>query len=544
MDRNKSYKAIGFAFLMAFSFGFFAPFNIYLSNISEFWFSPKILLPVICGVTTVLFLALGLIFTAAGLFSDYIYKTFIVLALFVSVALFVQGNFIVDKNGVLDGTEIDWTAFNSGRIISYVLWGAVILGIVFVVVKKKQEAVYKASGFVIGIVLLIEVFTLGTLLIIKHDFSEKNFYEVTTIDEFKYTHKNFIILILDTFDASYMNAYMNDETKAVLEDFTFFPDTMSVYGHTDLSLPQMLTGKKYLNETKYGDYLAEAYDNSPLLDFFYNGDWNIGLYTESIIPSGRIAQRSVNCKELSTKISSKRRFIKYIYQLVAYNYSPYDLKKVFWFYPGVLNDTKDIALEGVSAFEWSNGTFYSNMDAEVTDEERGSFKLYHLKGMHGPNDHDGELKPVTEYVSDEEMFKGNLLLVKDYLDKLRQSDIYDDSVIIILADHGCYEDESGRWNQNPLLLIKGYGEKHDFMFSDKRVSYDDLQDIYRNLLNGKDSVESVDVRSDDEERYFLRYDYDNERKEDEYFPVIREFITVGNANDLSAFRETGERYEH
>ena len=55
-----------------------------------------------------------------------------------------------------------------------------------------------------------------------------------------------------------------------------------------------------------------------------------------------------------------------------------------------------------------------------------------------------------------------MTIAATYLEKLKKADSYDNSVIIIMSDHGYDEEgteEYGR--QNPLLMIKGRNEHHD-----------------------------------------------------------------------------------
>jgi len=541
---NEKIIRIVLSFLTAFTFFFFAPFNIYLSNISDFWFSPSILLPLISGVAIIVFIIIAIALKLMELISHPLYRVTCTFTVIIDSALFIQGNFIVDKNGVLDGNAIDWSVINSSMIWSMVLWIIAISALVFVTVKKKHEVLQKHTFGIAGIIFAIEVASLGVLLLMKHDFSDKDYYEVTTQGEFELSNKNFIVFVLDTFDARYFRDYADEEVREILRDFTFFPDTLSVYGHTDLSLPQMLTGIEYYNDEPYGDYLKHAYEKSNLLNYLIDNRWNIGLYTDSIIPAGRVADKTVNCQSLDVQVSSKKRFLRYIYQLVAYNYSPYYFKKYFWFYPSQINDTREIADEELLSYDWKNEVFYHDMNISVSDNDKKTFRLYHLKGMHGPNDHDRYLQPVTELVSDEELFWGNMLLIDNYLKELRKNGIFDNSAIIIMADHGNTKDENGRWNQNPILLIKGYNETHEFDVDETKVSYENLQNIYLNLLAGSTAYNSVTPIEKTSSRRFLRYEYDNEKKaEESYFPPIREYLTESDAEDFNAMRFTGTVYD-
>ena len=84
--------------------------------------------------------------------------------------------------------------------------------------------------------------------------------------------------------------------------------------------------------------------------------------------------------------------------------------------------------------------------------------------------------------------------------------MYDNSVVIILADHGFnYDYHTGR--QNPILYIKGTNEHHEMRESDIPVSYCDLSDAYIELIKGKSSEEIFKNIDYNRKRRYLLYQY-------------------------------------
>ena len=83
--------------------------------------------------------------------------------------------------------------------------------------------------------------------------------------------------------------------------------------------------------------------------------------------------------------------------------------------------------------------------------------------------------------------KCSMTIIEAYLNKLKEANVYENSSIIILADHGYTEEgETILGRENPLLLIKGKEENHNTMeVSNQPISYDDLQEAYQRLLEGK-----------------------------------------------------------
>lgn len=543
-ERDRLLKSVMVSVLLSFSFSVFAPISIYLSNISDFWFSIRLILPIVVAVGTFSFVCCFLlIYMAIRRISKENYDKIVAVMLLLTISAFLQGNFIVDKNGALDGSQIDWSAINSSAILSCILWTVFAVGAFCVIFFKRARLVVcnSVSTVFVGLILL-QIITLGILIVTKWDYLDKNECQVTTMDEFKLSSKkNFIILILDTFDAEYMSSMLNDDIERMLEDFTFYPDTLSVFGHTDLSLPQLLTGEEYRNDIPYEIYLKKAFDNSVFLNELIKEKWDVGLYTESEIPQGTVSKETVNCINTTTSISSKRRFIKSFYQLVGYNYMPYHFKKFFWFYPEVFNDMKVINEPDARPFVWSNEVFYHDLD--ITLQDNSTFKLYHLKGMHGPYNTDENLIPVSEYATREEAIKGNLLLINRFIKELKEKDIFDNSIIIIMADHGDARSGEYVWNQNPLLLIKGIDEKHGFMTSNRKISYSMFSDIYMELMRGKQSNQATEIYGEGTERYFLYYDYNSKDEKADFFPTIFRYSTNSVASDFTKMNDTGIMYK-
>lgn len=133
------------------------------------------------------------------------------------------------------------------------------------------------------------------------------------------------------------------------------------------------------------------------------------------------------------------------------------------------------------------------------------------------------------------LMKTAVSVIEKYLDRIKNSGQYDNSVIIVLADHGNNGyDPVGR--QNPILYIKGINEQHDTInVSNKRVSFADLNDtIYNDLLDGKQGSELLNDVSNDRIRRFIYYkDYDK----------MREQNLDGYAWETSKLKDTGKVYE-
>lgn len=133
-------------------------------------------------------------------------------------------------------------------------------------------------------------------------------------------------------------------------------------------------------------------------------------------------------------------------------------------------------------------------------------------------------------------YQGNLdaciTIVEAYLNKIRENNVYDNSAIVIMSDHGwspIYEDRS-----NPILYIKGFNEKHEYLVSDKKISYQDLAIEFTKLIDGY-TTDKLFVDLDNSERRYLFYEF---RDEDN----LIEYSQTGYAWETSKLIPTGKKY--
>lgn len=515
----------------------FAPFEIFLSNKSNFDFSIYELFP---------FAALGIFFCSIGavLIMMFIarincklaeYVVGIVFALL--VAAYIQGNFLRTDYGLLNGEAVNWSAYPIDMCASIVLWCGLIV-CVFVCVKKfgyvKMEPFFKTICICICI---IQAVTLVTLLITTDGFEKKEVVAVTDKNEFCMSEKeNLIVLVLDTFDSRALDTILLDEEadeyKTILEDFTFFRNTVGNYVFTDVALPHIITGNYYSSDTKYGDYIEESYNHSTLLSHLSENNWQMGIYTLTDIPQKGLLYDIENFNKVELTVSSKKRLAQYIYKFVGYRYLPFSLKKYCWFYPDEVDNLIDVKGSEVDFYNWSNYGFYNGMDKITVDAENPAFRFYHIDGTHIPfTTHrdtftTGEMKGESSL---EEEARAMMVLLQRYFTLLKENSIYDNSAIVIIADHGYYG-----YRQSPLLLVKGMGENHPFHISEKPISYDELQDMFVSLSNGIQSEQLFKYEENEIiERVFFSYDLDEEggiEKGEQYFPVI-EFKIFGHSTE-------------
>ena len=178
---------------------------------------------------------------------------------------------------------------------------------------------------------------------------------------------------------------------------------------------------------------------------------------------------------------------------------------------------------------------YNVLD-DIKTQKNNYFQFLHIEGGHYPWDIDKDFNPKSPATYDDKI-SSSITVVEKYLDRIKKSGQYDNTAIIILADHGHNYDDyaSSKGRQNPILYIKGVNETHDEMqISNKKVSFADLNDIYKDLLDDKKSNELLTDIGDDRIRYFMWY---------EKYDYIYEQSLDGFAWETDKLTDTGKVYE-
>ena len=456
------------------------------------------------------------------------------LCLSLFFALYILGNFFSGNLPPLDGSVVDWHLYDSQRLISVivcVLSLSLVFALLFFLKKDKfQRASKYICAFFGAMLLLSSVLTVlsGSAARQKEDLSISSDHILEMSSD-----KNFIILLLDSISADAFQTALESspEYEQAFDGFTFFRNTVGAYPFTQQTIPFLFSGDWYENDESYYAYKINAYKNSPLFSSLEELNYRMSLYEEDLPASSACLQIFDNALCSDTfRFRVPIEFIKTQIKLTGLKYFPYDLKRFCLVAPDYLYANSQKKLNTDSVFSWDNSLFYDTVNNQTIDVIPDKcFKFIHLCGAHQPFMLDADMHYIENGTSYEDCVLASLKLADAYLQKLKEAKVFDNSVIIIMADHGYYEDS----RQNPLLLVKGAGETHAFKTSDAPLSYEDLLDAYQELLSGSESEETFPWQEGDaRERRFLKYLY---ASEDEMY----EFVQTGSADNSDTLLPTG-----
>lgn len=515
----------------------YAPLKLYFTNKNEFWFDIYLLGPVMVGVFflfSVISIMLLRVFRKMGKM-----WAIIMVCYFSSfLSLYIQGNYLVGNLPPLDGRKIEWSLYSDGRLPSAIIWSIVLILTIFLYTRIGLNRFTKVIRYVSSFLGMILMVTLITLCVMNKGLEKAHSFFCTTNNEFQMsTNKNFVVLILDAVDARYFEKLINDdETKeSLFNDFTFYNNVCGAYPHTKDSIPMIMSGIWYENQCDYEDYLKDVYENSPLFNRLKQEDYTMGLFEEDSFLVNNCMNQFDNMQQASYGVNSLQTFVRWQIMMVGYSYAPFDLKRFCFINPTAFSELKR-SPQNSTIFTPSDLVFYNSInESPITCTEQNVFKFIHVEGAHVPFDLDESLNSPKDGTYEDKV-AASVTLATEYIYKLKQAQVYDNSVIIIMADHGYNINGESLDRQNPLLMVKGLEESHEFEMSEAPISFEDLQMAYGRLLDGTPGNAVFDWKTgDNRERRYMYYEY----PKDEH---IMECVLKGDASESNNLSFTGKEY--
>lgn len=528
----------------------YAPIDLYCANTAEFWFDFSTLFLTALGMFAACFVVLALLYLIAMLIHKYVYRIALAGGLALFLCTYVQGNFMIDRLPPLDGTSIWWGKYDILRKDTLTLWAVVlVLVIVGMIVLKKQKFV-NAVMFISGCMTLMLLVTACSTVFTSGALHSKLHLHVSVEEEFEMSEdNNFVIFVLDTADSREFTSLLEEhpEYRETFADFTYFENTTGAYTSTLNAIPFILSGEWYENEGSFQDYQDRVYREAPLWEELKSRDYKIDLYEDDIRAQDEaIVDNFDNIYFTKVTPSSYLELAKQELKLVGFRYAPYDLKRYCVIKEVYFNELRVSHPKGsdAKAFTADNITFKDDLAGQgvVTDQSGNHFKFIHLNGAHAPFIYDKDVNDIgVEHGSYRQSMEASITLASQYIQALKESGAYDNTALIVMADHGYNgigETEEDFLRQASLLLIKGRDEQHDTMqISEAPISYEDLQEAYVRLLDGAQSDAVFDWKEGDtRERRFLEYAPGNEKH-------MVEYVQKGHAQDLTTMVPTGRVFD-
>ena len=437
------------------------PSELFLTNNAEFTFSywdmMKSLYPIVSLLVAVVPVLL--------LLPDAVKNNAAILLAGITACVYIQNMFFNRYIGEINGARYNWKEHMVYSLICMAVW-FIILGIAFWMAYSKKNVMIHT--FAVGAIFVL-VFCSFLFVVIrspKENFRRKQYYldssEQFTIGK----DKNVVVLIADAVDNEYIKEIFenNPEVFADYSDFTLYTDTCSVYDMTIPSICQMFYGYTQKDGTEKVAPFFERFRAEGYRVLFYNA-CSLGLSMKQ--KPGRYIDNYVSMETAGDVIKvNEIKIQKGMTRVVGYKVLPCMIKS--------LVRAEEINFESCvlyDSFQYDviedNNEFSDMLRLQYNEEADRCFVYQHIKGVHFPCD---------DYI---EETKKCLRIFAEYIRQMKELGVYDDSVIILAADHGVHDDAEGLpygVAATPMFLVKKAGETHDkIRLSGKPVYYRDFQ---------------------------------------------------------------------
>ncbi|MCM1049370.1 MAG: hypothetical protein NC433_13200 [Clostridiales bacterium] len=468
--KNKLSK-IGITFLTCFLFTFmlciFGPSEIFFANVTGFQF----VYGDFGGYMAVLALAAAIILTAIIAFlPDKIHGLLLSLVFGISLAGYIQVMFLNKNLDLLGMNPEGYKTQTGGAIFNAIIWLVIIAAVVvfsFIKFDMWKKLVAGLSAFL----LCIQLVALISLLVS----ADENAYRHPTEDvyffsgEEQYTvsaDKNVIVLVLDYFSNQYLAPLEQAYPGATdfLHDFTYYSNMDCTYYGTYPSLVHMITGREIEPSKPINEWFVDIWQDEKTKDFYSalaQNDYKFNLYTaEAAYICGMndvkmldgMVSNVINVKQ-DMDVNYKLLF-KTMVKMSSYRMFPEFLKPLFY---TNMSEYEDIVIIKKNRTYHNNYEFYDGLKEKGLQADKNSnyVIIQHLMGTHEYTT--GENCEAKDDSTLEETAKGCMVLVEEYLNQLKELGVYDNSTIIITADHG------GERDSQVIFYIKEPGESHEVM---------------------------------------------------------------------------------
>lgn len=497
------------------------------------------------------------------IFSREIRGFIILLLTGFSFAFLIQGVINPDL-GVLDGTPINWTKYAKTSLKNILLWG-IILSVPFIIrycSKDYWSFLCKVSSIVFVAILSVSLIISVIPEIIneqktetsnssnKISFGKKSNNRVVLSQEDLYTFgnkENVVFIVLDATD----NYDLNDTLKQYpdmlnsFNDFTRYDNYNIRYYGTFPSACYYLTQADYeCDKETYAEYFSKAW-NSEKANSFYKDISALGYRSNVYIEESYISKTS---DDLTGKISNaividdamytiNWEAFKKLFFLSFYYHFPIGFKAPFRCDTSELTEMFLLpeyykywnATDAVKEF-WNNGI--------TTGDFEKLFTYIHLQGAHPPYylPSDGRPGDKDDIYSVTETLAGHFNVLSEMIQYMKDLKIYEDSLIIIAADHGACNKTT-----QPILFVKKPFERHvEMENSHAPVSQENILPTIAETI-GMDSkrygktIDDIPENAMIERCWRMLSNDENYPNSDHRFNVLNEYCYTGDGEAFSVY---------
>lgn len=495
--RNYLLLEISCSLLLSFTFFFFGPLEIMLSNPLEFgFFSASDVIDIFFISTFVCFILTMGIQYLASFGGERTLKICSSVLGALGFCFYIQGNWTFTDYGKMDGTPIPWDSYSQWAVKDTILW-VLIAVIVILSINSKARYLSVCTYIMLGVVAT-EMLTLGTLWVSTNAIKPEMDFTLEGGHEFELSSNkhNIIVILADGFDGQDFLPILETEPsfRSCFDGFTFYEDTCGTSLFSEESGITLLTGNQLETGPTFKENVAKAYQNTNLYQLLEQNQYETYLYVRNKkMVSPMIGNQIANFKDGKENLNKAAAF-QTLYKMVSFRYMPHVVKKYFWY--TYVDFLKIPGNKSSLYFNYDMHDLIQNQGVTAAETDHNIYQFYWIQGAHDPTNTDRYCHKLdqairwTDETYKDSQFEQKIGVVKMYTEliaSLRQANVYDNTTIIFTADHG--------WNvrPNPCLLVKPANAHGELTVSDVPVSMieDYLPTLMYFITGNKESGDTI-----------------------------------------------------
>ncbi len=388
----------------------------------------------------------------------------------VGLVVWVQGNFVVGSMSVLDGqgAPIDFAA---GHAEWTMLVAVVACGVVALAVSRAPLA----AAFTLAL-LTIGLYATAIAAVARSP--ARRAPNAVPADVYRFSSReNVLVVLLDGLESGVAADILRTSSSIApaFDGFEYYPDTAGAARTTFLSLPAIHSGAVYSPRRTPGAYFVDAIKRRSFMNRFAAAGFDTILLNpvESVCPT-RVRLCATASQLLDTALARLKHESLQLLDLALFRASPAWLKRYVYNDGEWLTASRMDVPDEIARVSEGNRLLEQLSNRLSVDDGAPTLKFLHILSTHSPyvlNDdcrsyRTASLKQLVPQA------RCALLAVVSLLDRLKETGAYDNTLIVVMADHGVdpgaygpsADDELGKWRRlagaaNPVFLMKPEGSR-------------------------------------------------------------------------------------
>lgn len=553
---KKLFSALAVFVFTVFTIFFFSPLEIFLGNIIEFKFSATTATIILSVFSFGVAVALSCV---VSLLPAKVLRPINLFVFALGVCTYLQSILLNGSMGSLTGDE---HIYSSKLILSNIAVWIFVFALIFtlwIMLQKAKKSKLLFTGMRFISIALVAMQLVGFLSLYVNidknvnDMKNNYFTDAGKLEVSE--NENTIYFIIDTCDGALVEQALVEYPDMFdgFNGFTYFPNMTTTHSRTYPSIPYLLSGEICYFDKPYTQYVNEAFEKSSFIEDMDKLGTDIRVYTEAQYIGESVLDNIDNHLSYDSSSLSSMNFLSFVKQAAnvsAYRGMPYLFKKNFEYTSASVNDASMKALPN-KAVLFDDVGFCSDIKQKgikVNKTFNKTFRMYHMFGTHpgASISADGQSKPGVSQI---EATRGCLFLIEQYITQMKKSGTFDNSTIIITADHGfssASQDLNLHNATSCIMMVKpaGTNDGETMKTSLAPVCHEDLFATIIESLGGDHSkygrtIWEIGENEERERKYYhttLFNDLDGE-------VALREYSITGDARDLENYHLTGKYWD-